>query len=108
MLVARVLRVGLDSLELCLGADPFDLELGDENGHLPGGVADEGDRPLGRQEAEAREVLDVVLVEEHVAGQRLATDVLEERLASRRQLCRWDPGCLHGGKRLTFVRSRDG
>jgi hypothetical protein len=34
MLGARVLRVGLDSLELGLGAYPFDLELGDEDRQL--------------------------------------------------------------------------
>ena len=39
MLGARVLRVGLDPLELGLGANPFDLELGDEDGHLARGVA---------------------------------------------------------------------
>ena len=52
-----------------LGAHALDLELGHEHGHLTRGVRDERDRPLGREEAEAREVLDVVLVEEHVAGQ---------------------------------------
>ena len=72
MLGARVLRVRLDPLERRLGAHPLDLELGDEDGHLARGVCDECDRPLGRQEAEAREVLDVGLVEEHVAGQRVA------------------------------------
>ena len=47
----------------------------------PVGVGGERDRPLGRQEAEAREVLDVVLAEEHVAGEVVAADVLQERLA---------------------------
>ena len=53
----------------------------------PDAFEDERDRPLGRQEAEAREVLDVLLVEEHVAGEPLAPDVLQEPLAPLLQLC---------------------
>jgi hypothetical protein len=78
----RVLGIELDPLELGLGAHPLDLELGNEDGHVSRDVCGERDRPLGREEAEAREVLDVVLAEEHVARERVAPDVLEERLAS--------------------------
>ena len=72
MLDARVLRIGLDALELGLGANALDLELGTKTAISPDALCDEGDRPLGRQEAEAREVLDVVLAEEHVAGELAA------------------------------------
>ena len=101
---------GYDSTrsKLGLGEDALDFELGDEDRHLAGRVPDEGDGPLGGEKAEAREVLDVALVEEDVARQRVAADVLEERLASRRQLFSRDSGCLHRSQRLIFVRRRAG
>ena len=87
MLDPRVLGIRLHPLELGLGANPLDFELGDEDGHVSRARCDERDGPLGGQEAEAREVLDVLLVEEHVAGELLGLDVLQEPLAPRAQLC---------------------
>ena len=92
MLDSRVLGVGLDALEGRLGAHPLDLELGDEHDRLAGGALGEHDRPLGREEAEAREVLDVVLVEEDVAAEPVAAHVLEEPAAPLCQLARRDAG----------------
>ncbi len=92
MLDPGILRVGLDPLELGLGADPLDLELGDEDGQVARRARDDRDRALCRQKRKAREVLDIALVEEHDAGQLLAPDVLQERLASRLQLFGRDAG----------------
>ena len=72
MLDPRVLRVRLDPLEGGLRAHPLDLELGHEGGEVAGRVADDGDRPLGREEVEAGEVADVVVAEEREAGQLVA------------------------------------
>ena len=84
MLLARILRIRLDVLEVGLVADALDLELGHERRQLAGAVRDHGDRPLGGEELEGREVADVVLAEEHVAVQLLAPNVLRRasRLAS--------------------------
>jgi hypothetical protein len=90
VLGARVLRVGLDPLQRGLRTDALDLELGDEHGQLSCSVRGERDRALRREEAEAREVLDVLLVEEHVAGEFAAAHVLEEAFAARLQLVRGD------------------
>ena len=81
MLDARVLGVGLDPLEGGLGADALDLELGHEHGQLAARALREDDGPLGREEAEAREVADVVPVEEHVAA-RPALPHAEQALAA--------------------------
>jgi hypothetical protein len=64
VLGAGVLGVRLDPLEVGLGARALDLELGDEDGEVAGRALGQGDRPLGGEEVEAREVPDVVLVEE--------------------------------------------
>ena len=88
VLDARILGVRLDPLERRLGAHALDLELGDEHHHLARRVLREDDRPLRGEEAEAREVLDVVRVEEHVARQPVAPHVLEQPLAPRLQLVR--------------------
>ena len=92
MLGSRVLGVGLHPLELGLGAHSIDLELGDEHSQLAGRVRDDRDRALRGKEAEAREVLDVPLVEEHVTGEPQGPSMLPEPLASRLQLRRRDAG----------------
>ena len=92
MLVPRILGIGLHALEGGLGADAPHLELGHEHGRLPRGARDEGDRPLRGEEAEAREVLDVLLVEEDVAGEPTARDVLQEPLAPLLELGGGDAG----------------
>ena len=107
MLDARVLRVGLDPLELGLGPHALDFELGDEDRHLARRVCDEGDRPLGREKAEAREVLDVVLVEEHVAAQPVALHVLQEPRPPVLQLYRRNPCCWLHVTTLLRGRARD-
>ena len=71
MLDARVLRVRLDALERGLGAHALDLELGDEHRQAARGIHRDADRTLGGEEVEAREVLDVAVVEEDAAGQAL-------------------------------------
>ncbi len=86
MLCPGVLGVRLDALERRLGAHPLDLELGYEHGHLPRRALREDDRTLRREEAEAREVLDVAGVEEDVARQAFTPHVLEQSLAPRLQL----------------------
>ena len=97
VLEARVLGVRLDPLERRLGTDSLDLELGNEHRLVASQVAHECDRSLGREEHEAREVLDVVLVEQDVAVEPLATAVVEEPLTSRQELLR-----RNAGTRLVF------
>ena len=80
--------IRLDALEGALRARPLDLELGDEHGEVTCGVGDDPDRPLRRQEAEAREVADVVLVEEDETGEAMVVDVLEQAPAAGRELRR--------------------
>src|SRR2546427_5183402 len=82
MLEPRVLRVRLDAFEARLRPHALDLELRHEHGHLARLALDERHWSLRRQEAEAREVPDVVLVEEDVPGEPLSPDVLEKPLAS--------------------------
>ena len=78
MLDARVLRVRLDALERGLGAHALDLELGDEHREAARGVHRDADGTLGGEEVEAREVLDVAVVEEDAAGEALGCEVLEQ------------------------------
>ena len=91
MFQPRVLRVGLDPLEIGFRTDAVDLELGHEDGHVSRAVSDHRHRALGGKKPEAGEVADVVLVEEDVAGKPLAPDMLQESLASRPQLVGRDP-----------------
>src|SRR6185312_7260145 len=95
MLGARVLGVRLDPLEARLLARALDLELGDEDGHVPGRVLREGDRALVREEAEAGRVLDVRLVEEGDAAQPLGAGVLEQPLTALGELGGRDACRLH-------------
>ena len=89
MLGARVLRVGLDPVEVRLRAHPVDLELGNEGGQVAGRVRDDRDGSLSGKENKPREVLDVVLVEQHAPGETLAAHVVEQPLPPRRELsCR--------------------
>ncbi len=82
MVPARILRIGLHALERGLGPDPVDFELGDEHRQVTRRVRDNGDGPLGREEAEAREVPDVVLVEEDATREPPALEVSQEMPAS--------------------------
>ena len=56
----------------------------------PAALCGEDDGPLRREEAEGREVLDVVLIEEDVAREACAPHLLEQPLATRLQLFRRD------------------
>ncbi len=77
MLEPRVLRIRLDPLEVRLRLHSLDLELRDEHRQLARDVRRDCDRPLGREEVEAREVLDVLVVEEDVAGEGQIAGALE-------------------------------
>ena len=90
MLGPGVLGVRLDPVEVAFLLRALDLEARDERGQL---VADDDhDRPLVREEVEARVVLDVRLVEEHDRH----AGVLEQPRAALGELGRGDPGLLHG------------
>jgi hypothetical protein len=92
MLGPGVLRIRLDAVEPALLFRALDLEPGDERRQL---VADDHhDRPLGREEVEARVVLDVRLVEEHDR----AAGVLEHALPPAREL---------GGRNARRLHRRD-
>ena len=88
----RVLRIGLDPLEVGLGARALDLELRHEHRRLAADALGIDHRPLVREEPEAGEVLDVVRTEEDVAGQAVAPDVLEQPFAPLVQLGGGDSG----------------
>src|SRR5205807_9073822 len=77
VLEAGILRIRLDPLEVGLGSDALDLELRHERQQLTGTVRRDRYGPLRRQEPEAREVLDVLLVEEHPTREPFAGEVLE-------------------------------
>src|SRR5262249_7141438 len=62
-----------------------------EDGRLATRGLDEGHGPLGGQKAEAREVLDVLVVEEDVAGELVVSYVLEQALAAPCELLGRDP-----------------
>ena len=64
---------GYDSMRsnVGLGAHALDLELGDEDREAARGVDRDADGTLGGEEVEAREVLDVAVVEEDAAGETL-------------------------------------
>ena len=81
MLETRVLGVRLDPLEASLLAGARNLELGDEDRRLAGRGLRERDRTLVREEPEAREVLDVRLIEEHVPARAARADLLEQSFA---------------------------
>ena len=84
---------GYDSMRsnVGLGAHALDLELGDEHRQAARGVDRDADGPLGGEEVEAREVLDVAVVEEHAAGQALVCQVLEQARAPAPRARTW--GC---------------
>jgi hypothetical protein len=90
MLDARILGVGLDPVEGRLGAHTLDLELRHEDHHVPGRALREDDGPFRREEAEGREVLDVVLIEEDVPRKAALPHLLQQPLATRLQLLRRD------------------
>ena len=81
MLVPRILGIRLDALEVGLGANALDLELRHEHHQVAGGIAGQRDGPLRRQEAEVRQVADVVLIEDDVPGQVVLGDVAQQPLA---------------------------
>ena len=70
--VARVLEVVLHAVERRLGLGVLDLEPRNDEGARAVRGEDEGDRPLGRDEREARVVEDVVRIEEHDPRDALA------------------------------------
>ena len=90
VLDSRVLRIRLDPREVGLGARALDLELRHEHRRLAADALRVDHRPLVRQEPEPGEVLDGVGAEEDVAGQAVATDVLEQPFAPLLQLCSGD------------------
>ena len=92
MLRARVLGVGLDALERGLGANALDLELRHEHRQAAAGVDRDADRALGGEEVEAREVLDVAIVEQDAAGEAVGREVLEQTGAPGLELGRRDAG----------------
>ena len=72
---------------------------GTNTARLPVGIDRDADGTLGGEEVEAREVLDVAVVEEHAAGQSLVCQVLEQAGAPGLELGRRDAGEeLHVGK----------
>ena len=102
MLAPRVLGIRLDALEVGLGADALDLELRHEHHQVAGRVARERHGALRREEAEVRQVADVVLVEDDVPGQVSLGEVAEQPLAPLGELCRGDAvRVAHGSTILT-------
>jgi hypothetical protein len=99
MLDPRVLGVRLDPLEGRLGAHALDLELGHEDGHLAHRALGEDDGALGREKAEAGEVLDVVRVEQDISREPGVPHVLEQPLTPRLELRRGDSGSRFGALR---------
>ena len=95
VLGAGVLGIGRDPVEVPLGLRPLDLELGNERQPLPTAAERHHHRSLGREEVEAREVLDVRLVEEDDPAQAARARVLEEPAPALRELVPRDAGCLH-------------
>ena len=105
MLETRVLRVRLDPLERRFVSHSLDLELGDEDRELTRSVRGDGDGALRCEELEGREIADVVLTEEHEAGETVALEVLEQAPAARLELVGRDTrGWAHGVDRSPFER----
>ena len=92
MLDPRVLRIGLDARECGLRARSLDLELRHEHRRLATDALGVDHRSLVREEPEAGEVLDVVRIEEDVAGQAIAPSALEQALAPLLELAGTDAG----------------
>ena len=84
MLEARILGVGLDPLERRFRPHPLHLELGHEHHRLAARCSAQDNRPLRGEEAEGREVLDVVLVEEDVACESRSPRRLRQSVTPRR------------------------
>src|SRR5262249_6988556 len=103
----RVLGIGLDALELGFRANALHLELGDEHGQLTSGARDERDRPFCSEKAEAREVLDVLLVEEDVASKLLLPEMIEQAFPACTELLTGDAGWLDGGELVDGGHVRD-
>ena len=102
MLRPGVLGVRRDPVEARLGFDPRDLELGDEGGGLAPGVLDVGDRALRREKREARQVLDVVPVEDDVPARPALGDERAQALSPFAELVGADAG--RDGNGATIVR----
>lgn len=102
MLRARVLGIRLDDFERRLGPGALDLEPRDEDDRRAVRALRKDDGPFRREEPEARQVADVVLVEDDVARQAAAADELEEALSPGLVLAGGDPGELlgRGGRHL--------
>ena len=81
--VAWVLEVMLHAVERRLGLGVLDLEPWNDEGARAVRGEDEGDRPLGRDEREARVVEDVVRIEEHDPRDALALGRSEQPVAPR-------------------------
>ena len=86
MLEPRILGIRLDHVEAGLGVHPRDLEGRYEGRELALGALGDRDGALGREEAEAGEVADVIRAEEDVAPQAGAAHMLEHARAARLEL----------------------
>ncbi len=92
VLGARILAIRLDAVEAGLGADARDLELGHERRRLAAEPLHVGDGALGREEREARQILDVALVEDDEPARPLPGDERVQPLPPFAELVRADAG----------------
>jgi hypothetical protein len=92
MLGARILGIRLDAVEAGLGADARDLELGHECRRLATEPLQVGDGTLGREEREARQVLDVALVEDDEPARPVSGDERVQPLPPFAELVGSDTG----------------
>lgn len=88
--VAGVFEVVLDAIERGARLGMLDLEAWDDERARAVHAEDAGDRPLGRNEREARVVENVGRVEEHDPGETSLACSLEEDVAARAMLVRRD------------------
>ncbi len=92
MLGSRILGIRLDAVEVGLRTHAGDLELGHEGSGLPALALDVRDGPLGGKEREARQVLDVALVEDDETGRRPVREEGAQALAPLAELVGLDAG----------------
>ena len=92
MLGSRVLGIRLHAVEAGLGTDTGDLELGDERSGLATEALDVRDGALGCEEREARQVLDVALVEDDEPARPVPGDECAQPVPSFAELVWVDAG----------------